>query len=159
MTVLTRGDSLTSVHNGRFSHQCATLLEEQVKLTHCLSFASETESTKSLSPKLNSAHMRFLSEAFHWVWFRAERFHKNFGYDKLTPLDSTVFPMTQRTEKELQKLLSLAPSSSFPSMSFASGHRNFLGVTNPGKVSLQGKDFDSLELGMNFYPSSCSPGT
>ena len=60
MTVLTRGDNLTRVHNGRFSHQCATLLEEQVKLTHCLSFASETESTKPLSPELNSAHMRFL---------------------------------------------------------------------------------------------------
>ena len=24
-----RGDSLTRVHNGRISHQCATLLEEQ----------------------------------------------------------------------------------------------------------------------------------
>ena len=59
MTALTRSDSLTRVHNGRICHLVATLLAEQVKLTHRLSSVSKAESTKPLSSKLNSVHMRF----------------------------------------------------------------------------------------------------
>src|SRR3954463_14067806 len=43
MNDLTRSNSLTRVHNGRISHQCATLLEEQVNPTHRLSSASEAK--------------------------------------------------------------------------------------------------------------------
>src|SRR4051812_10583338 len=103
MTDWTRSDSLTCVHNGRISHQGATLLAGQVKLTHGLSSVSEAESMKSLPPKLNSAHMRFLSEALTGFSFKLSIFHNDFGFDLLTPPDSRVFPMTQRTKKNYTK--------------------------------------------------------
>ena len=59
MTGLTQSDRLTRVHNGRICHPVATLLAEQVKLTHRLSSVSKAESMKPLLSKLNSVHMRF----------------------------------------------------------------------------------------------------
>src|SRR4051812_46178217 len=99
MTKVTRCDILTCVHNGRISHQIATLFAGQVKLTHCLSSVSEAESTKSLPPKLNWAHMGFLSEALTRFSFKLSIFYNDFDFDSLTPLDSTVFPITQRMNK------------------------------------------------------------
>ena len=96
MTGLTRSDSSTRVHNGRICHPVTTLLAEEAKLTHRLSLALKAESMKPLPSKLNSAHMRFPLSSSHWVWFRTELFHNNFGFDLPTPVDSTVFPMTQR---------------------------------------------------------------
>ena len=96
MTDLTRSGSLTRVHNGRICHPVATLLAEQVKLTHRLSSVSAAESTKPLPSKHNLVHMRFPLKASHWVWFRTELILHDFSFDLLTSLDSTVFPMTQR---------------------------------------------------------------
>ena len=41
MIDLTRCDSLMRAHNGRLCHQCATLLADQVELSHSLSFSFE----------------------------------------------------------------------------------------------------------------------
>ena len=48
-------------------------------------------------------HMRFLTLASHWVVFQTELFLHDISFDLLTPLDSTVFPMTQEIEKEKHK--------------------------------------------------------
>ena len=64
MTDLTRSGSLTRVNNGRISHPVATLLEEQVKLTHRLCLVSKAESTKPLPSKLNLVHYEISSQGF-----------------------------------------------------------------------------------------------
>src|ERR1041385_5762001 len=86
MTEVTRCDSLTPVRNGQISVQCATLLAEQVKLTHGLSYDSGAESTESSLVKHYLVHMRFLISGFSLVWIRSESFHQNLRSTFTKPL-------------------------------------------------------------------------
>src|SRR3954468_14884784 len=86
MTEVTRCDSLTPVLNDRISNHCATLLAEQVKLTHRLGYASGAERTKSSLVKHYLVHMRFLISGFSQVWIRSEYFHQNLRSTFTKPL-------------------------------------------------------------------------
>src|ERR1041385_2264005 len=111
MTEVTRCDSLTPVRNGQISVQCATLLAEQVKLTHGLSYDSGAESTESSLVKHYLVHMRFLISGFSLVWIRSESFHKNLRSTFTKPLLIVRFSYDSKKQKRTtQKLLSLAPS-------------------------------------------------
>src|SRR3954469_9917316 len=86
MTEVTRCDSLPCVHNGHICSQCATLLADQVKLTHGLGEASTAGRTKSSPSKLYLAHMIFLISGSLLVWIRSESIHHNLRSTFAKPL-------------------------------------------------------------------------
>src|SRR3954467_13389235 len=101
---MTRCDSLTPVRNGRIFDQRATLLAEQVKLTHGLGYASGADRTKSLPVKHYLVHMRFLISGFSQVWIRSESFHQNLRREFTKPLLIVLFFLRlKEVKKELHK--------------------------------------------------------
>ena len=99
MSEVTRCDSLTRVHNGRISNHNATFLEEQESwLTEWV--LSRRHKVRWLCRQATTYFSEIsLGRLSLWVLCWAEQVHFNLDLNKQTPLDSTVFPMTQEYKR------------------------------------------------------------